>query len=361
LLLGPRQTGKSSLIREELKPDRIVNLLDQGTFLRMSRRLTSLRESLESHEKFIVIDEIQKLPQLLDEVHLMIEEQGKRFLLTGSSARKMRRSYTKLLGGRTRSIHLHPLVSAEIGESFDLSRALSFGTLPSIYLSENPYLNLVDYVGDYLQQEILAEALTRGIDHYTRFLVQVASRTTQLLNIESVASDAQISPSTVRRYLDILSDTMIADQLSCWSKGSKYKAVSYTKLIFFDVGVVNALLEIESYNPINPNSGWQFEQFIGQELLAYRDYNAPRSKLHFWRSQSKHEVDFILNEHVAIEVKHTENVVESDLKGLNALAEEGKMSKYIVVSRDPMQRKINDIEILPVNVFLKMLWQDEFG
>lgn len=359
LLLGPRQTGKSSLIREELKPDKVFNLLDQGIFLNLSRRLTSLRESLTESDKFIVIDEIQKLPQLMDEIHLMIEEQGKRFLLTGSSARKLRRSYTKLMGGRTRSIYMHPLVSQELGSHFDLARCLSYGTLPSVYLSDDPFSDLVDYVGDYLHQEILAEAVTRGVDQYARFLTQIAARTTQVLNIEKLASDAQVSPSTTRRYIEILNDTMIASQLECWKGGKKYKAVSSTKLVFFDVGVVNALLDIDGYKPLNPNSGWQLEQFLGQELLAFVDYHQNRVKLGFWRSHTKHEVDYILNDSVAIEVKHTSQVSSDDLKGLKAISEEQTWKRKIVVSRDQVPRKVGDVEILPVQVFLEMLWNGD--
>lgn len=360
LLLGPRQIGKSSLLRHELQPDKVVNLLDQSTFLTLTRRLSSLRESLTPTDKFIVIDEIQKLPQLMDEIHLMIEEQGRRFLLTGSSARKLRRSYTKLMGGRTRSIYMHPLVSAELGDSFDLTKILSHGTLPSVYLSKNPYAELIDYVGDYLQQEILAEAVTRGVDQYSRFLTQIAARTTQVLNIEKLAADAQVSPSTTRRYLEILQDTMIAEQLECWSGSRKYKAISSTKLVFFDVGVVNALLEIDSYNPLNPNAGWQLEQFIGQELLAYRDYSTRQVKVNFWRSVDRHEVDYVLNDRVAIEVKHTNQVTERDLKGLKAISDNHKWKHKIVISQDTEPRYIEDIEVLPVRVFLKMLWDNQF-
>lgn len=359
LLLGPRQTGKSSLLRHELRPDKVVNLLDQSTFVALTRRLSSLRESLKPADRFIVIDQIQKLPQLMDEIHLMIEEQGRRFLLTGSSARKLRRSYTKLMGGRTRSLYMHPLVSAELGESFDLTKILSHGTLPPVYLSKNPYAELIDYVGDYLQQEIVAEAVTRGVDQYSRFLTQIAARTTQVLNVEKLASDAQVSPSTTRRYLEILQDTMIAEQLECWSGSKKHKAISSTKLIFFDVGVVNALLEIDSYNPLNPNAGWQLEQFIGQELLAYRDYSTKQLKVYFWRSVDKHEVDYVLNDRVAIEVKHTNQVTERDLKGLKAISDNHKWDRKIVISQDPEPRNIDGIEVLPVRVFLEMLWSEQ--
>ncbi len=360
LLLGPRQTGKSSLIREELKPDKVVNLLDQSTFLNLSRRLSGLRESLKPSDKFIVIDEIQKLPQLMDEIHLMIEEQGRRFLLTGSSARKLRRSYTKLMGGRTRSIYMHPFVYPEIRVDFDLGKILGYGTLPGVYLSEDPFADLIDYVGDYLQQEILAEAVTRGVDQYSRFLTQIASCATQTLNIEKIANDAQLAPSSTRRYLEILADTMIAEQLECWNRGTKRKAASTTKLVFFDIGVANALLDIDGYSPQNPNAGWQFEQYVGQELLAYRDYSDKRLHLSFWRSTDKFEVDYILGENCAIEVKHTEHVTERDLKGLQAIAGEKKWKYKLVVSRDKERRRIGDVEILPIVEFLNDLWADRF-
>ncbi len=358
ILLGARQTGKSSLIRHEVAADRVVNLLDQATFLNLSRRLSTLRESLSSSDKVIVIDEIQKLPQLMDEVHLMIEEQRRIFLLTGSSARKLNRSHTKLMAGRARSLRMHPLVSAEIPD-YDLARVLSFGCLPSVYLSQTPYDDLIDYVGDYLQQEILAEALTRGIDQYSRFFTQVATCATQILNIEKLASDAQLSPTTVRRYMDILSDTLIAEQLEPWRKGRKRKAIASTKLIFFDVGVCNALMGIKQYSGLDANAGWQFEQFIGQELLAFRDYCARDLSINFWRSTDKQEVDFVLGDSVAIEVKHTSLVSERDLKGLLAIQEENRFRRLIAVSKDPQKRKIGEIEIIPFRDFLQMLWNNE--
>jgi uncharacterized protein len=361
LLLGPRQTGKSSLIREELAPDRIFNLLDQSTFLQFSRRLSSLRESLRPEDKLIVIDEIQKLPQLMDEVHLMIEEQQKRFLLTGSSARKLRRSYTRLMGGRTRSVYMHPLVASELGKDFNLARALSYGCLPPVWLSPDPFSELVDYVGDYLQQEILAEAVTRGVDQYSRFLTQIATCATQTLNIDSLSRDAQLAPSTTRRYLEILADTMVATQIDPWKAGKKRKAISSTKLLFFDVGVVNALLEIDGYNSRSNDAGWQFEQFVGQELVSYSEYSDRNIKLNFWRSTEKHEVDFILGDSIAIEVKHTSLVTEKDLKGLVAISEEGKWRHKIVVSRDSIPRRIGDIDILPVEEFLQRLWNNELN
>jgi len=361
LLLGPRQTGKSSLIREELAPDRVFNLLDQSTFLQISRRLSSLRESLRPEDKLIVIDEIQKLPQLMDEIHLMIEEQKKRFLLTGSSARKLRRSYTKLMGGRTRSIYMHPLIHRELGKDFDLARVLSYGCLPHVWLSPEPFAELVDYVGDYLQQEILAEAVTRGIDQYSRFLTQIATATTQILNIDGLSRDSQLAPSTTRRYLEILSDTMVATQIEPWQAGKKRKAITSTKLLFFDVGVVNALLEIDGYNPRSNDAGWQLEQYIGQELLAYCDYSDRNIKLNFWRSTDKCEVDYVLGDAVAIEVKHTASVTEKDLKGLTAIHAEGKWRHKIVVSRDPIPRRIGDIDILPVEEFLQRLWNNDLN
>jgi predicted AAA+ superfamily ATPase len=357
LVLGPRQTGKSSLIRNAIPVDRTFSLLDQSTFTNLSRRPSSLRESLKETDRVIAVDEIQKLPQLMDEIHLMIEEQGKRFLLTGSSARKLRRTHTGLMAGRARSLHLHPFVTAEL-DDYTLERVLSFGMLPPVVHSDTPGSDLTDYVGDYLQQEILAEALTRSIDQYSRFFSQVATMATQVLNIEKLASDAQLAPTTVRRFLDILTDTLIAMPLEPWREGGRRKAVAASKLIFFDVGVVNALLGTPRYSERDRNAGWQFEQFIGQELWAYRDYRKRDAALSFWRSTDKHEVDFILDGRVAIEVKHTSFVTPRDLKGLVAIADEGRKLRRIVVSRDPAARRIEGIEILPYREFLSELWND---
>jgi predicted AAA+ superfamily ATPase len=357
LVLGPRQTGKSSMIRNAIDVDRTFNLLDQATFTNLSRRPSFLRESLKETDRLIAVDEIQKLPQLMDEIHLMIEEHGKRFLLTGSSARKLRRTHTGLMAGRARSVYLHPFVTAEL-EGYSLERTLSFGMLPPVVHSETPAADLLDYVGDYLQQEILAEALTRNIDQYSRFFSQVATMATQTLNVEKLANDAQLAPTTVRRFLDILSDTLIAIQLEPWTKGKRRKAVSASKLIFFDVGVVNSLLGISHYLERDSNAGWQFEQFIGQELWAYCDYRGRTTSLAFWRSTDKHEVDFVLGDRAAIEVKHTAFVTPRDLKGLAAIADENKKLRRIAVSREPAPRHIEGIEILPYRHFLTELWND---
>lgn len=358
LLLGPRQSGKSQLVAHQIKADRVVNLLDQTTFTNLSRRPSSLRESLGAGDQLIAIDEIQKLPQLMDEIHLMIESEKRRFLLTGSSARKLRRTYTQLMAGRTRSMRMRALVSAEIPD-FDLTRVLSFGCLPSIYTSPEPYEDLQDYIGDYLQQEILAEALTRNIDHYSRFLAQIAGCATQVLNYEKLASDAQLSATTVRRYIDVLSDTLIAEAIEPWSKGKKRKAISASKLFFFDLGIVNALLGVRQYSGRDANAGWQFEQFIAQEILAYRDYVSRDLSINFWRSADKYEVDFVLGGAVAVEAKHTNLATERDLRGLIAIGEEAAFKRRILVSQDPHPRILNGIEIMNFRSFLRQLWSGE--
>ena len=207
----------------------------------------------------------------------------------------------------------------------------------------------------------MAEAVTRGIDQYSRFLTQIATTATQILNIDGLSRDSKLAPSTTRRYLEILSDTMIATQIEPWQAGKKRKAISSTKLLFFDVGVVNALLEIDGNNPRSNDAGWQFEQFIGQEFLAYCDYSDGNIKLNFWRSTNKQEVDYVLGSAIAIEVKHTNSVTEKDLKGLVAIQAEGKWQHKIVVSRDPSPRRIGDIDILPVEEFLQRLWNNDLN
>ncbi len=358
LLLGPRRTGKSWLIKNQIKPDRSYNLLRSDTFQMLSHRPSLIREQLEKTDKLIAIDEIQKLPILMDEVHSMIEDMNVRFLLTGSSARKLRRTHTSLMAGRAKTMHLFGFTTEELNHEYKLMRILKYGTLPPVIFTDDPEEILSTYVGDYLREEIQAEALTRRIENFSRFLNHAAKFNTEQINFESVASDAQVPARTIREYYHLLEDTLIGTSLQPLQTQGKRKAVSHAKFYFFDIGVVNALLGTFDINEIHPLFGKNFEHFIFCELRSYMSYLHPRKSIHFWRTQSqdKLEVDFILNGDIAIEVKATQMVSERDLKGLKALSEETKLKRKIVVSRDPHKRKLNDIEIWPYQSFLKALW-----
>ena len=356
LLLGPRRTGKSALIRHELKGCKIYNLLESDVFLRLSRNQAWIRESLTPHDKLIVIDEIQKLPSLMDEVHTMIEEFGVRFLLTGSSARKLRRSYTSLMAGRAKTLRLFPFVSAEI-DDFDLDRVLLYGTLPPIYLADDPRDELRTYVGDYLKEEIQAEAFSRNIQSFSRFLQRAALSSGELLNFESIGRDAQVPPRTIREYYSVLEDTLIGVMLEPLSTQAKRKSISKGKFYFFDVGVMNALVGNTQLPAGTPAYGTAFEHFIFQELYAYVSYFHPDKTLQFWRSTTHQEVDFVIKDALALEVKATRLCDAKDFKGLHVFSKENSVPKCIVVCNEPTKRKVGTVEIYPYRLFLKELWE----
>ena len=356
-LFGPRQTGKSTLIRHQLPRARVYNLLDSSVFLELSRRPSTIREELEDQDELVVIDEIQKLPQLLDEVHLLIEERGMRFLLTGSSARKLRRGGVNLLGGRARSLTLHPFSCRELN-NFDLMRAWNFGLLPPVYLSDEPLLELEDYAGSYLREEIAAEGLTRNIPAFSRFLEVAALCNGTILNYSKIASDAQVARSTVQEYFTILQDTLVAHLLPAWRKTIKRKPLATSKFYLFDFGLVRHLRHQGIIHPRSPGFGEAFESYIFHELKTFRDH-AGYPSLSYWRSTSGFEVDFILDDAIALEVKGKEHISETDLKGLRALRQEGLLKRYCIVSLVSRPSIRDGIEILPWRTFVDKLWQGD--
>lgn len=357
-LFGPRQTGKSFLIRHQLQGARVYNLLDNATFLALSQDPGRLGQEIGPHERLVVIDEIQRLPILLNEVHLLIEERGLRFLLTGSSARKLRRGGVNLLGGRARTTYLHPLTMGELGERFDLSRALYRGLLPSIYLSDDPDADLAAYAGTYLHEEIVAEGATRNIPAFSRFLKVAALCSGTMINFTNIANDAQVPRTTVHEYFEILRDTLLLHELPAWRKSVKRKPIRTSKYYFFDVGLVG-YLQGRKPTPRTREYGEAFETFIMHELVSWRDYRSGDA-VSYWRSASGYEVDFILGDHTAIEVKAKENVSVDDLRSLRAIAEENKLKRCVCVSLEPRTRRIGGITILPYREFLENLWSGQY-
>jgi predicted AAA+ superfamily ATPase len=337
---------------------KVYNLLKADEFQRLAARPSLIREALLAEPRsLVVIDEIQKLPVLMDEVHVMIEEMGQRFLLTGSSARKLRRTHTSLMAGRAKVTYLHPFVSAEVPD-FELNRVLLYGLLPPVYLSTDPKDELLGYVGEYLKEEIQAEALSRNIENFSRFLDRAAFTNAQLINFESVASDAQVPARTVREYYTVLEDTLIGRMLQPIQRLSSRKVVSKAKFYFFDTGVVHQLQNVQSISELSPGYGDAFESFIFHELSSYLDYHNKRESINFWRTSTGVEVDFILGGRVAIEVKATKLVDTRDLKGLKLLATEEKMERLIIISRDTERRQLDKIEVWPYRMFLSELWND---
>ena len=357
-LLGPRQTGKTSLIRHTLKGVRLYDLLDTSTYLALSQNPGRIAQELTPQDRVVVIDEIQRLPGLLNEVHRLIEERGVRFLLTGSSARKLRRGGVNLLGGRARTKYLHPLTYRELGDQFDFLRAISRGLLPSIYFSEDSRADLQAYAGSYLQQEIVAEGVTRNVPAFSRFLRVAALCNGTIVNFTNVANDAQVPRTTIYEYFEILKDTLILHELPAWRKSKKRKPLASSKYYFFDVGVV-ASLQGREFRKGTPEFGEAFETYLMHELISYTDY-VSGEPLSYWRSTSGFEIDFIIDDHTAVEAKAKENVSVSDIKSLRAIAEERKLKRYLCVSLEPRMRTLGGVTVLPFKEFLEALWSGEY-
>lgn len=358
-LFGPRQTGKTFLVRRVLPAARVYDLLDSATYLALSQNPSRIAQELTSRDRVVVIDEVQRLPELLNEVHRLIEQKGVRFLLTGSSARALRRRGVNLLGGRARTRHLHPLTCRELGGHFDLSRAIERGVLPSIYFSDDPGADLEAYTGTYLQQEIVAEGATRNAPAFSRFLRVAALCNATLVNFSAVANDAQVPRTTIYEYFEVLKETLLVHEVPAWRQTAKRKPISASKFYFFDVGVVSAL-QGRLVRTGTPEFGPAFETWILHELLAFRDY-VSGEPVRYWRSTSGYEVDFILGDHTAVEVKAKPSVSTQDLRSLRALSEEGRPRRLLCVSLEPSRREVDGIVILPYREFLDMLWDGELS
>ena len=357
-LFGPRQCGKTWLTHETLPEAHVFDLLSAETFTKLSRHPSLLGE-VAFDNRPVVIDEIQKLPILLDEVHRLIEERGLRFLLTGSSARKLRSGGVNLLGGRARMRHLSPFSASELGGHFDLDRALNVGLLPGIWFSDDPDDDLASYLGLYLEQEIIAEGATRNLPAFGRFLEVAALTSGEQINYAQIASDAQVPRSTVQEYFRILRETLLASEVPVWGKGKSRKTVETSKFYLFDNGVVRKLQGRKALVAGTPEYGHAFESWVYHELKTYAEIERRETTIAYWRTRTNLEVDFVVDD-TAIEVKATENVRKEHLKGLKAIREEGYFRNLLVVSREPVPRLVDGILILPWTVFVEKLWSGEF-
>lgn len=356
-LFGPRGTGKTTLIRHTLSEATVIDLLDTRVYRDYLKNPSLISE--QELKPIVVIDEVQKLPELLNEVHRLIESEKKTFLLTGSSARKIKRGGANLLAGRAWWAELFPLTSREIPQ-FDLMRYVNRGGLPVIYQSEDYLEELRAYTALYLKQEIIDEALIRKLAQFSEFLELMALRNGEEISYQSLAGDCGVSPNSIKSYIEILEDTLIAFQLRAFTKTTKRKAISRSKLYFFDIGVTNSLANRGEILPDSELFGKAFEHFVLLEIRAFISYSRKRCRMRYWRSTSRFEVDLILDNKWAIEIKSTKSVHEGHLKGLRALREEGVIENFAVVSRDRHERKISDgIVVFPWDVFLDKLWTGE--
>jgi len=361
-LWGPRQTGKTTFLRDHYPQARYYDLLDGDLRAGLSVRPAQLREEvLAERPEIVVLDEIQKVPALLEEAHWLLENTEARFILCGSSARKLRRESRDLLGGRAIDFHLLPLTSKEIGE-VDLERLLNHGALPSHYLVEDPRQLLKAYVNNYIREEIIDESVTRNIPAFSRFLDIVGFCHGQQLNYTSIARETGVSSSTVRNYFQILHDTLLGFTLDPWKKRKKRRLAETAKFYLFDIGVANQL-HPES-NVVSEGSdrfGFAFEHFLLNEVRAVLAYEMREQPLSFWRTSSGFEVDLIVGDmELALEFKSGRELRVNDLKGMRALLEEHTPRRSMVVTRGHRRRQTEDgIEIVPWREFCTQLWSGE--
>lgn len=367
-LWGPRQTGKSTLLRQTYSDGRWIDLLKAEEFRRYVARPELLRQEIEAGEtepgRQIVIDEIQKVPALLDEVHWLIENRGLHFALCGSSARKVKRGAANLLGGRATRYELHGLSASELGREFDLDRMLNHGYLPRIYGATRPKRMLDAYVADYLKEEIAAEGLVRSLPSFSDFLDAAALSDAELVNFSSIARECGVSSNTTKSYFQILEDTLIGRWLPAYRKRPKRRVIGSPKFYFHDVGVVNRLARRGELLSGSEIYGKAFENWVFHELSAFVSYREFDGALSYWRVASGIEVDFVLgNMQLAIEAKSSARITRDHLKGLRSLVEDHPhVGRRVVVCREPRARKTDDgIEILPAATFVRRLWNGELA
>lgn len=358
---GPRQTGKSTLLKNRFKNSLVFDLLMFDVFQRFLRNPSLLREIIliEKPLEPVIIDEIQKIPALLDEIHWLIENTETQFILSGSSPRKILKQGVNLLGGRALKYELFPLSSTEIPD-FNLIKALNSGLIPRHYDAKNSEILLAAYIGSYLEDEIIAETKIRNAQVFSKFLEKAAFSNGEILNYTNIATDCGVSSPVIKEYFNILNETMLGSFVEVYKKKPKRRVISSPKFYFFDVGIVNFLLKRKNIEPGTESFGLAFEHFIYHEISCHSNYSGLNYPIRFWRTSSQLEVDFILGNHeVAVEVKSTDNVQLRHLKGLKAFAEEYDVKHKIVVSNDPYPRLVGDIRILPWQNFIKMLWSGE--
>ncbi len=367
-LWGPRQTGKTTLLREKYADGVWVDLLKAEEFRRYAVRPESLREELEAARggpgRQVVIDEVQKVPALLDEVHWLIENRGWAFALCGSSARKVKRGAANLLGGRALRYELHGLSAVELDTAFELDRMLNHGYLPRIYESAKPGRLLDAYVADYLKEEVAAEGLVRRLPTFSDFLDIAALSDGEIVNFSNVARECGVSSHTARSYFEILEDTLLGRWLPAYRHRAKRRVILAPKFYFTDVGVVNRLARRGTLLPGSELYGKAFENWVFHELSAFRSYRLFDGDLFYWRLASGIEVDFVLGDmRLAVEAKSSERITWDHLKGLRSLAEDHPgVGRRIVVCRESRPRLTEDgIEILPAATFVERLWSGDLA
>lgn len=361
-LWGARKTGKSTYLRTVFPDSLTFDLLQTDVMIDMAKRPALLREQVlagpaRQLQAPIIIDEVQKVPQLLDEIHWLIEHKRLRFILCGSSARKLRRGRTNLLGGRAWRYEMHPLVSAEIPQ-LDLLRVLNRGLVPVHYLAAEYRRSLDAYVRDYLKEEVFDEGLTRNVPAFSRFFDAMAYSHGELTNFANIARDCGVDAKTVKEYYQILVDTLLGTFIEPYKKRQERQVITKAaRFYLFDVGVAGAVTKRHLAGERGEEFGRAFEHFILMEILAHRSYRNVGYDVHFWRTKSGLEVDFILGRgEVAIEVKGTSRVDSTDFRGLRAFVDDHHPRRAILVCNERNPRVHDGVDVLPWREFLARLW-----
>ena len=365
-LWGLRQCGKTTLLKRSYADGYWIDLLNSDACRRYSTRPEMLRLEIEAtsfdRSRQVVIDEIQKVPQLLNEVHWLIENRGLSFALCGSSARKVRRGAANLLGGRAARLELRGITATELGNDFDLDKLLNTGYLPRIYVARQPARLLRSYVSDYLKEEIAAEGLVRNLPEFSNFLDAAALSDGSTVNYSNIAPDCGVSNKTVKGYFDILEDTLLGRRLPAWRKRTKRRLAIAPKFYFFDVGVVNHLSRRHHVERGSRSFRRAFENWVCHELSCFVEYSGSLDQLSFWRLSTGQEVDFILgNMRLAVEAKASPRIHDGHLKGLRLLADEHPNVKrrVVVCLESRMWRTDDGIDVLPADDFVRMLSSGE--
>lgn len=357
-LWGPRKVGKSSYLKLHFKSARYFDLLDRAVEMQFRLNPGLLKELIgASLDPLVIVDEIQKIPALLDDVHWCLENTPSKFILCGSSALKLKRSAANLLGGRAWRYEMMPLTIYELGKDFEWLRAINHGLIPQHYQSNHPDKFFQGYIYDYLQEEIQAEAKLRHVEIFARFLEVVANTHGQLLNYANVASQCGVSAKTIRAYYQILQDTLLGYRLPPWTHSKNKRLIETEKFYLFDCGLARGLQHIPYIEPKTTEFGRSFEHIIINEVRAYLSYKDKNLPIYFWRTSTGQEVDLIVGHlDLCLEIKASSFVREQDLKGLKALCDDQEVKQAIVVSQDKELRKIGNILIMPWQFFCEQLW-----
>jgi predicted AAA+ superfamily ATPase len=358
-LFGPRGTGKTAWLRAQLGGALFFDLLQSGTYQRLSAAPERLGEMVPAdHAGWVVLDEIQRIPELLNEVHRLIEERGLRFALTGSSARKLRRGGANLLAGRARTLRMHPLTALELGRDFDLARALRFGTLPFACTTGAPAVYLRDYAGTYLREEVQQEGLVRQIGAFARFLEAASFSQGSVLSMASVAREASVHAKVAESHFTLLEDLLIAVRLPVFTRRAKRRTIAHPKFYFFDAGVYRALRPKGPLDTDEEIDGAALETLFLANLRAVNDAFELGYSLHYWRTANGLEVDFVLCGErglVAFEVKRTERLRDEDLESLVAFRADYPMARAFFVHPGTKRAHLRGVEIVPMTHALKHL------